>query len=389
MPLTGIKILDLSRLLPGPFCTMLLGDLGAEVIKVEDPRMGDPSRLVPPFLKSESAAFLSLNRNKKSLALDLKSDAGREIVARLARRSDVLVEQFRPGVTGRLGIGYDDLAVVNPRLIYCSLTGYGQTGPYRTRPGHDLNYLAYAGILGCTGPRDGPPVPPAVQVADCTGGLLAAIGILAALRARSRTGKGQHVDAAMLDGAVSLLNLHAGSHFAGEAQRRGAMKLSGGMPSYGVYETKDGRHVALGALEPKFWLRFCELTGRDDLAPLQLAEGGDAQRLQRELEALFRERTCAEWIRLLETEDVCLAPVNSLEEVFQDPQIEARGMVTTMEHADLGSIRQLGIPLRFSETPGSFRLPPPRLGEHTDEVLRNLGYSPERLRDLRKRGTIR
>ena len=389
MPLTGIKILDLTRLLPGPFCTMLLGDLGAEVVKVEDPRTGDPCRLVPPFLKSESAVFLSLNRNKKSLALDLKSEAGREIMVRLARRSDVLVEQFRPGVTDRLGIGYDDMAEVNPGLIYCSLTGYGQTGPYRTRPGHDLNYLAYAGVLDCTGPRDGPPVPPAVQVADCTGGLLAAIGILAALSARSRTGKGQHVDAAMLDGAFSLLNLHAGSHFAGETQRRGAMKLSGGTPCYGVYETKDGRYVALGALEPKFWQRFCALVGRDDLAPLQYADGGDAGRLRRELEALFRERTRAEWLRLLEAEDVCLAPVNSLEEALRDPQITARGMVATMKHADLGSIPQLGIPLRFSETPGSLRLPPPRHGEHTDEILRDLGYSPEKLHDLRERGIIR
>ncbi|MFQ6057474.1 MAG: CaiB/BaiF CoA transferase family protein [Anaerolineae bacterium] len=382
-PLEGITVLDLSRLLPGPFCSLLLADLGAQVIKVEDPAGGDYLRWMEPFINGESAPFLALNRNKKSLALNLKSERGREIFLRLAEKADVVLEGFRPGTVERLGAGYETVRAVNPSIVYCSLTGYGQDGPYRQRAGHDVNYLALAGVLGLTGPKDGPPVIPAVQIADLSGGMYAALGILAALWARERTGQGQYVDVAMLDGVISWLVLLAAQHFAGFMPGRGDWLLSGGVPCYNVYQTRDGSYMALGALEPKFWAAFCQGVGREDLIPRQF----DAQATA-EMQAIFRGRTREAWVAFAQEVDCCLEPVLGLDEVFAHPQVAQREMRVQVEHPRLGRMAQLGLPLKFSATPGSIRSPAPRLGEHTAEILESLGYEQGEIQALREAGVV-
>jgi crotonobetainyl-CoA:carnitine CoA-transferase CaiB-like acyl-CoA transferase len=387
-PLEGIRVVDLSRLLPGPFCSQLLGDYGADVVKVEDTGLGDFVRLTPPFIGSESGPFLAVNRNKRSIALDLKKEKGREVLRRLARRADVLLEGFRPGVLDRLGVGWDALRSENPRLIYCALTGYGQDGPWRERAGHDINYLGYAGVLAMTGAADGPPVPPGVQVADLTGAFYAAIGILLALEARHRTGAGQLVDVSMLDGALSLLSIHAGAAFAGEPPRRGAGWLSGARPGYGAYETKDGRWLAVGTLEPKFWEAFARTVGHEEWVARQLAEGADAARLREEVAAVVRERTLEEWVRAFEGVEACVSPILEVEEALEGEQVLARGMRRAMPHPTLGMVQQLGPAVRLSETPGDLRRPPPRKGEHTDEVLAEAGYAPEEIAALRAAGVV-
>lgn len=394
MPLSGTRVIDLSRLLPGPFCSQILGDFGADVIKVEDTGFGDPSRIMPPFFEgeggaAESAAFLFANRNKRSVALDLKHEAGREALRRLVRGADVLLEGFRPGVLDRLGAGWEVLRRENPRLVYCALTGYGQDGPYRDRAGHDINYLGYAGALAMTGPADGAPVPPGIPVADLTGALYAALGILLALRARERTGEGQFVDAAMLDGAVSLLWMHAGRALLGERPRRRDALLSGARPFYGTYETSDGRYLAVGSLEPKFWETFCRAIGREDLIPLQLAEGADADRLRGEIAAAIRARPLAEWTALFDGLDACVSPVLEVEEALENEQVIARGLRRAMPHPALGLIPQIGPGMRLRATPAELRRAPPRLGEHTDEVLAEVGYSKDEIAAMRAAGAIR
>lgn len=279
-PLAGLKVLDLTRLLPGDFCTLLLADLGAEVLKVEDTGMGDYLRWAPPYYEgaedsAKSALHLALNRNKRSLRLNLKEEAGLEVLLRLVREHDVLVESFRPGVLERLGVGYERLSQQCPGLVYCAITGYGQDGPYRDRPGHDMNYLGLNGLLALTGERDGPPVQSAGQIADIGGGsLMACLGILAALRERDRSGEGQLVDVSMFDGSLAWLALVAARWFAdGSAPRRGELELSGGLICYRPYACKDG-WVTLGALEPKFWQAFCRGVGREDLIERQFERPG-------------------------------------------------------------------------------------------------------------------
>jgi len=267
--LENVRVLDLSRMLPGPFASMMLGDLGAEIIKVEEPRTGDPTRWSLPLIAGQSAAFLQVNRNKKSIAIDLKRDEGREIFLKLAERADVVLDQFRPGVVDRLGVGYAAVSEVNPRIVYCSLTGFGQDGPHRDRSGHDLNYLALSGVLGLTTDERGKPVIPGVQVADLAGGMIAAYGIIAALYARERTGRGQFVDVSMYDVMMAMLPVPAAQYFAGATLKVGdKYGLSGAYPFYNVYETGDGRFMTLGALEPKFWENFCRKAGREDLIAL-------------------------------------------------------------------------------------------------------------------------
>jgi crotonobetainyl-CoA:carnitine CoA-transferase CaiB-like acyl-CoA transferase len=353
--LSGLRVVDLTRLLPGPFCTMLLADLGADVIKVEEPGGGDPARSM-----GSGGVFALVNRNKRSVAIDLKSATGKDFLLRLVDRADILVESFRPGVMDRLGLGYDVLSQRNPRLVYATLSGFGQTGPYRDRPGHDVNYLALAGVLGYNVGGDGAPVLPAVQVADLGAGTFGAVAILAAIIARATTGRGQLVDVSLYGSAVAWLPTLIGALFAtGQSPAPGKPILAGGLAQYDVYRTSDDRYVTLGALEPKFLHNFFEAVGRPELATSSDLRGALGQ--------LFASRTRAEWEALLANVDTCFAPVNSLEEAMQDPQAQALDLFTSIR-----GVKQLGIPMTFSETPGSVKRPPPKLGEHTDEVLREL-----------------
>lgn len=391
-PLEGIKILDLTRLLPGPYGTMLLGDLGAEVIKIEEPEQGDYARWNPPQIKGIGSRHLLLNRNKKSITLNLKKAEGREIFLKLAQEADVLIEQFRPGVMDRLRLGYKDLEKINPRLIYCSLTGFGQDGPYKNVAGHDINYIAIGGVLGITGEKNGPPVIPGIQIADLVGGgLYAVIGILTALIARGKTGRGQFVDISMLDGVVSLIPDAAALYFAeGESPRRGERRLTGGLPQYQIYRTKDDKYIALGALEEKFWANLCRHIGKPEWADkIPREEDPRCAEIKEEMAQIFLTKTRQEWVDLLMDKDTCLAPVLTVEETFHDPQVRHRNMVVEIDHPRAGKIRQIGVPIKFSDTPGDIFIPAPDIGEHTEEILKKLGYPAEKIEKLRKEGVIR
>jgi crotonobetainyl-CoA:carnitine CoA-transferase CaiB-like acyl-CoA transferase len=390
--LEDVRVLDLSRLLPGGFCSLMLADFGAEVLKVEDTGMGDYLRWAPPYYEgaqesARSALYLALNRNKRSIRVNLKDEGGKEVLRRLARDYDVLLESFRPGVLDRLGVGYETLRAENPGLVYCAITGYGQDGPYRDRSGHDTNYLGLVGLLGLTGDRDGPPVLPAGQIADVGGGaLMAAFGILAALHERDRSGEGQLVDVSMADGALSWLAMVAGRYFAdGLVPRRGDLELAGRLVCYRPYACKDG-HVTLGALEPKFWRAWCRGVGREDLIEKQLeAPGSDAHA---QVERIFLQRTREEWRAFASQHDCCLEPVLDIDEALDSELVRARKMVVELDQPGAGSVRQLGVPVKLSRTPGAVRAPGPVLGEHTREVLVSLGYSEEDVAALEESGAV-
>jgi crotonobetainyl-CoA:carnitine CoA-transferase CaiB-like acyl-CoA transferase len=371
--LARFRVLDLSRQLPGPYCSMLLADLGADVLAVYAPT--DPMGMGIPLL----------GRNKRSLTLNLKAPEGRDIFHRLAREADVVLEGARPGVAARLGVDYATLSRLNPRLVYCSISGYGQDGPYRDRVGHDVNYLGFAGVLHGTGPAGGPPIIPGVQIADIGGGaLMATVGILAALLARETTGKGQFVDISMMDGAVAwnVVNL---MRFLIEGQEpvRGDGLLTGHHPCYAIYETKDGRHVTVGALEPHFWRTLCVELGMPELAERQFADGAERDEMFVRIRAKFRERTMAEWVERLAALDICFGPVATLGEMMANPQVRHRQMIV-----ELDGRRTLGSPIKLSDTPPEVRTPPPTLGAHTAAVLQELGYSSGDVAALRERGVV-
>ena len=423
LPLEGIRVLDLSRLLPGGFCSLLLADFGADVLKVEDTGMGDYIRWSPPYVEgaedsAKSALFLSLNRNKRSIRLDLKSEGGREALLRLVGEYDVVLESFRPGVLDRLGVGYERMREVNPGIVYCAISGYGQSGPKRNASGHDMNYLGLVGLLGLTGERErgggvgGGPIQSAGQIADLGGGaLMAAFGIMAALYerdgapardgtpahpgmgsgsdprpARPGSGEGQIVNVSMADGALSWLAMVAAGYFAdGAVPRRGDLPLAGSLICYRPYECADG-WVTLGALEPKFWQAWCRGVGREDLVERQFeSPGSDAHS---EVQAIFRSRTRAEWEAFAREHDCCLEPVLDLDEALDSELVRAREMVVEVDQPGAaGPVRQLGLPVKLGRTPGSHsRLPGPVLGEHTEEALLAAGYTAEQVAELLARG---
>jgi alpha-methylacyl-CoA racemase len=382
MPLTGLRVLDLTRLLPGAFCTMLLADMGADVIRVEEPAGGDFMRWTPPLVDGQSVLFNALNRNKRSITLNLKNQAGRELLLRLVDGSAVLVEGNRPGVIERLGLGWEVLHARNPKLVLCSITGYGQDGPFAPRAGHDINYMATAGALGLNGERDGPPVSLSVQVADIGGGgLQPALAILGALVGVQRGGDGRWIDASMLDGAVSWLALAMAALGGGERVERGDQRLAGRYACYRVYACKGGGYYSIGALEPKFWATLCGAIERPDLFDLQFAEGPDGDRVHKAMETVFASRTRSEWDARLAGLDVCCEPVLDLAEVASHPQVVARGLIAKV---------RTGVELRPAVELRSDwrRLDPPGLGEHNLEVLAEVGVDARRLDDLRKEGVV-
>jgi len=390
LPLSELRVLDLTRLLPGGFCTLLFADLGAEVLKVEDTGMGDYVRWAPPYYEgaeesAKSSLYLSLNRGKKSIRLNLKTEEGRDVLLRLVKDCDVLVEGNRPGVMDRLGVGYERLARENPALVYCAITGYGQDGPYRDRSGHDMNYLGLVGLLGLTGEKDGPPVQAAGQIADLGGGaLMAAFGILAALRERDRSGRGQFVDVSMADGALSWLAMVAGRYFCeGGAPERGDLELAGALICYRPYACSDG-WVTLGALEPKFWQAWCRGVGREDLIEKHLERPGSAAHA--EVEQIFLGRSRDDWTQFASEHDCCLEPVLGLDEALDSELVRARDMVVELDQPGTGGVKQLGAPVKFSRTPGGPQGPGPALGQHTEEVLRAAGYGDDEIKTLLESG---
>lgn len=378
-PLAGIRVLDLSRLLPGPFCTLLLAEMGAEVIKIETPLAGDYARLAPPHLGLGNI-FEATNRNKKSVALNYRNARGREIFLQLAKDADVVFETFRPGAVKRWGMDYDAVRAVNPRVIYCSLSGYGQTGPYRDRAGHDLNYIGVGGLLALNGAAGGPPIPPGVQIADLAGGMLAAIAILGALTGRERTGQGAYLDVAMLDSVIAWVAPLLDPAFPGAGQNpeRGRMTLAGGLPCYNVYATADGQFITLGALEPNFWTTFCNAVERADLIPRQF----DYDAIPA-VAAIFRGQTREEWLARFQSVDACVEPVNSFAEVWRHPQVRHRGLMAEAG----GQYGRIGSPFRFA-TP-EHPSPAPALGAHTREVLRRIGLSEEEFSELESKGIVK
>lgn len=400
LALEGLKVLDLSNYVPGALCTMILADFGAEVIKVEPAKafpMGDMGYSPGGKDKEREAAFFALNRNKKCIGLNLRSDEGRRIFHRMAKEADVVIEGYRPGVVERLGVDYKTISGINPRIVYCSLSGYGQDGPYRLFSGHDINYISLAGVLGLIGPKDGPPSVPLNIIADFAGvSLYGAVGILLALMARGNTGRGQYIDHTYMEGAIHLITWFTHRFFMdGTVMKRGDSWAMGTYPHYGVYRTKDGKYLSLGCLEPHFWDNLCKAIGKEEFMPAKWSmsmtfQGPDEQltAIRSSLEQVFLTKTRDEWFDLLSPQDIPVGKVYDIGEVFSDPQVIHRKMVIELEHPKLGSVKQVGILPKLSETPGQVRRFAPIHGEHTDEILGGLGFSREEIEGMRKGGTV-
>jgi alpha-methylacyl-CoA racemase len=390
-PLSGIRILDLSRLLPGAYASQVMADFGADVIKVEEPGSGDYGRIMPPYGPGGMGQiFLAVNRNKRSITLNLKSAEGRAIFLHLVEQADGLLESFRPGVLERLSLGYEQLKEVNPGLIYCAISGYGQEGPYRLRAGHDLNYAGYAGLLHYNRGQDGQPAMPATQLGDLAGGsYMAVIGILTALVGRAQTGEGRKIDVSMTEGVMSLLPLFASTYLnTGKPPRPGHSTLDGGLPCYNIYETRDHKHVTLAALEPKFWHTFCTHIGHLELLPFHLPVGpGEREQAMEMLRAIFKTKTRDEWMAELADIDACFGPVYSIDEAIGDPHAQARGVTVTTAVAGEPLQTLQSFP-RMSDAEQEQRYAPPMLGEHTNDLLREAGYSDDEITQFKAAGTI-
>ena len=392
-PLEGMVVLDATQIMAGPFCTLLLADMGADVIKVERPDGGDDTRRMgPPFIAGESAAFLAMNRNKRSLALDLKREEGKDLFRRLARRADVLVENFRPGTMEKLGLGYEALHEIHPGIIYCSVSGFGRTGPYRLRGGFDLVAQGMSGLISCTGHPGGPPTKVGVPISDLNAGMYAAYGILCAYVHRLRTGRGQLVDTSLLEGAIAYTFWESAIFFAtgknpepmGSAHRLNA--------PYQVFRTKDGS-LSVGAATQGTWEMLCQAIGRPDLSADPRFRDNAAriahyQELAAILEEVFQQDTTAYWLRRLEEAGVPAGPIYTLAEVYADPHVRAREMAVEVEHPVAGRVQNIGIPVKLSGTPGRIARPAPTLGQHTDEVLAWLGVEKAAIARLREAGVV-
>ncbi|MFX1317208.1 MAG: CaiB/BaiF CoA transferase family protein [Promethearchaeota archaeon] len=402
LPLEGIVILDLTRMLPGPYCSMILADLGAEVIRVEDPKY--PYANPPPFFQKgryrESSFNSILNRNKKSITLNLKKEKAREIFYKLVKKADVVLDTFRPKVINKLKIDYTTLSSINPSIICCSLTGYGQNGPYEQIAGHDLNYIGICGILDLNRERlilgqedqERVPIVPGIQAADIGGGLVSAIGILGAIieRENNSENKGQFIDISMTDSVFSFMPMAAAYHFSKDLNDgvKTQNPLHGDFPFYSVYKTKDNKFLSVGVIEVKFWRDLCEGLGREDLKLKQTAQGKEKERVFKELQKEFRKRTQKEWIEIFKNLDACVMPVKSFEEACEDPQIKARNMVIEIDHPKFGKIKNVASPIKYSRTPLKIKNLAPKVGQDTKEILKKLNYNDENISNFKKKGII-
>ena len=399
--LSGIRVLDLTGLGPSALVSMTLGDMGAEVIKLDMPPggghrgVGDGLDFLPesPDEAEKMTAYVAINRNKKSVAVNLRTEAGQKIFHKLVAISDVVIESFRPGVMDRMNVGYEALARTNPRIIYCAVSGYGQTGPYKSFPGHDGNYAGFGGVLGLTGVRsDDAPVMALNVVADLAIAFLnATIGVLLAICARERTGKGQLVDISMTDGVVALLAGIPGAteyFYSGLLPQRGETLTSGNSPFYSVYETKDGKYITICPIEPRFWGNMCRALGRDDLTPHEFAPSPKKEEMLNDLKKIFLTKTRDEWFDLLTKADVPVGKILDVGEVFTDPQVVHRQMLVEVPHPKFGNVKQVGISIKLSDTPGKIRSLAVPLGRHTEETLSNLGYSKAEIQKLRQENVV-